>query len=259
MKGESLIGRETRTILVVDSSATTLFYLGMLLRRLEYKVVTTQSAEEALRIMDNAPPAILLTETSLPNMSGMSLLKRIKEDPRLTSIPVVMLTSTVDPELRDACLHMGCAAFLFKPVEPDDLYQKIQSASESAPRGHIRLATSLRVITGKGAATGGPTRPEYATAISEGGLFVRTSAPRPQDAVVPIRIFLPEKEIIAKAVVLYRVAASVGTPNEPGMGMKFAEIADADRERIRNFIKEQLTEDIAPQGNRDEQRMSDIR
>lgn len=240
--------RETRTILLVDGSPSILFYLGMLLKRLEYTVETARSAEDALRMMESAVPSIVLSETSLLNMSGADLLKHIKNSQKLKAVPVVMLTSESDPELKDACTRLGCAAYLFKPVEPDVLYRTLQSVSESLPRANIRLNTSLKVIVEGGTAAGGAARIEYATALSEGGLYVRTHAPQPQNALAMVRIFLPKKEITTKAVVLYSFAMAGGPYKEPGMGMKFVEISDTDRREIRNFIKEQLIGDIAPQG-----------
>lgn len=239
--------RKTRTILLVDGSSATLFYHAMLLKRLEYKVEAVLNAEDALRIMEGNLPSIVVTDISLPNMDGITLLRRMKQTPRLNAIPVVMLMSNVDPEQRDACLRAGCATVLFRPVEPDSLYQTLQALSESMPRAHIRLAVLLRVILGEGAAAAGAPGTEYATAISEGGLFVRTLYPRPQDTEISMRIVLPKKEIKARVVVLYSVTA--GPQNEQGMGMKFIAISDADRELIKDFIKEQLTKDIAAQNN----------
>ncbi len=236
--------REIRTVLLIDSSASILFYLGMLLKRLEYKVETAQNAEDALRMMDGTVPSIVITEVSLPGMGGIHLLKRMKETPRLKAIPVVMLTSRCDTGMVDTCTRLGCAAFLYKPVEPDVLYRKIQAVSESIPRENIRLSTSLKVIVGEGSAP----RAENATAISEGGLFVRTLSPLQRNTVVRVRIFLPKKEITATAIVLYSANTAAGTSKEPGMGMKFVEISDADRGVIRGFIKERLISGIKPPG-----------
>ena len=71
--------RDCRTLLLVDSGASMLLYLSMLLRRLEYKVVTARSAEDALRIMETNVPFIILTELVLPKMSGMQFLKHLKD------------------------------------------------------------------------------------------------------------------------------------------------------------------------------------
>jgi two-component system chemotaxis response regulator CheY len=241
----TIMDRETRTILLVDNSASMLFYISMLLKRLEYRVATAQSAEDALRTMDGALPSIVVTETSLPGMSGIDLLKRIKGSPRMKNVPVVMLTSQSDAGLKETCEGVGCAGFLYKPVEPDLLYRRLQAVSESIPRANIRVATALTVIMTEGA---GVSRTEIATEISEGGLFIRTPDPRPKDALLQVRIVLPAREISAAAVVLYSFKAAAGTSKVPGMGMKFVEISDPDRETIRRFIKEKLVGDIAPQG-----------
>ncbi len=243
--------REIRTILLVDSSASILFYLSMLLRRLEYKVASARSAEDALRMMEDAVPSIILTEIALPQMSGIEFLKKIKGTARLKAIPVVILTSEKDPGMKAACTREGCAAYLSKPAEPDALYQTLQSVSESMPRAHIRLSTSLTVIVGDDSEIGGTKRTEYATAISEGGLYIRTLYPQPRNAVTPLVIFIHDRKIRAKAVVLYSYAKGQGLFEEPGMGMKFVEISDADRTLIREFIRERLTRDITPQGSQE--------
>jgi hypothetical protein len=61
-----------------------------------------------------------------------------------------------------------------------------------------------------------------------------------------VRVFLAGGEIKAKAAVLYSYAENEGPYREPGMGVKFIEIADRDRNAIRQFIKGQLTRDIVP-------------
>jgi two-component system chemotaxis response regulator CheY len=240
--------REVRTILVVDCSTSMLFFLSLLLKRLAYRVVTARSGEEAVRLMDESLPSVVLADVALPAMSGVDLLKHIKARPGCQALPVVMLTTEDDPGIKDTCMHLGCIAYLHKPVEPDLLYRTIQAASESAPRAYIRLHTSLKVIVGDGSLLGGTARTEYATALSEAGLFISTRYPQPRNAVTPLKIFLNDREIPAKALVLYISDHGEGSSEESGMGMKFVQIADADRALLRRFIREQLTQAITGQG-----------
>ena len=237
--------RATRTLLVVDSSAASLFYWGMLLKRLEYTVMPMRNAEAALRAMEGVVPAVVITDRVLSGMSGTELLQAMKDDPRLRDVPVIMLTAQEDREAQDACSRLGCAAWFPKTVEPDVLYRMLQSLSEATPRRNIRLTTSLKVIVGDGSVAGGAERTEYAAAISEGGLYIRTRYPQPRNALTPVRIVLDSGEVRAKAMVLYSYGANEGPYHEPGMGIKFVEIAERDRAAIRTFIKEQLTKDIA--------------
>ena len=236
--------REIRSILLVDGSSSILFYLAMLLKRLEYKVTTARSAEDALRMMDASLPSVILTELDLPQMDGLHFLKKVKDTPRFKAIPVVVLTSKDDPVAHETCNRLGSTAFLKKPAEPDVLYRTLQAASESVPRGNIRLSTVLKVVVGDGSEIGGTKRTEVATAISEGGLYIRTRYPQPRNALTPLTICFEDREIRARAVVLYTYSLHEGPFEEPGMGMKFIEISDRDRAFIRTFIKEQLTLDI---------------
>lgn len=235
--------RESRTLLLVDGSTSVLLHTGMVLNRLGYAVATARSAEDALLMMESTPPSIVLTDISLPAMNGIAFIGRIKNVDRLKTIPIVVLTTDDDPGMRDACVRMGCAGYLIRPIEPDALYRALQAASESMPRGHIRLSTSLKVVVGDGSATGGAIRIEQATAISEGGIYVKTRYPQPRNALIPLRIFISDREILVKAVVLYSYRSGEGPFPDPGMGMKFAGIADADRELIREFIREQIAGD----------------
>jgi hypothetical protein len=115
---------------------------------------------------------------------------------------------------------------------------------ETTPRGNIRISTSLRTIIGEGKAKDGAERTEYATALSEKGAYVRTLAPEARNALIPIRLFIQDREIRAKAVVLYTNAMERGAFREPGMGLKFIEISEDDRNFLRKFIHEQLISDI---------------
>lgn len=244
--GETLMDHEARTLLVVDSSAASLFYWGMLLKRLAFMVMPMRNAEAALRAMESVVPAAVVTELTLSGMSGADLVLKMKDDLRLKDVPVVMLTAQEDRGTEETCRRLGCSAWFPKSVDPAELYKTLQSLSESTPRRNIRLNTSLRVIVGDGTVTGGAERTEFAAAISEGGLYIRTRYPQPRNTVIPVRVFLAGGEIKAKAAVLYSYAENEGPYREPGMGVKFIEIADRDRNAIRQFIKGQLTRDIVP-------------
>ena len=231
------MGRESKTILAVNGSASSLFSLVMLLRRLEYRVVTARSGREAVPALEKSSPSVVITDSCLPDMDGAGLLKVMRDDARFRQVPVIVLMSREDLAEKAACERLGCAACLPGSCEPDELYRIVQSLSETAPRRHRRLTTSVRVVVGDGTVMGGTERTEQATAISAGGLYVRTRYSQPQNAVTPVRISLGQHEVRAKAVVLYA--------SEEGMGMKFTEISTGDRELIRQFIKAQITKDIA--------------
>ena len=236
--------KEAHTIMVVDSSNTMLLYTSLLLKRFGYTVLTAKSGEDALRIMDDIRPSVVLSGIMLPKMDGVELLRAIKGSTRHAAIPVVMISSDADAKQKEDCLKLGCAAYLPKPVDPSQLYPTLQAIVESTPRKNIRLAISLKVIIGDNTPEGGEARTEYASVLSEGGLYVMTIRPRLKNTVVPLRLYIRDREIPAKAIVLYVNVLSDGPFDVPGMGVRFVELTDGDRDIIRRFIIEELTRDI---------------
>lgn len=236
--------RQKHSLLVVDGSATYLFYMAMMLKKLEYTVRTATTAELALQTMNDSLPALIMIETSLPNMSGVSLLKKMKEDPRLKTIPVIIHTSDNDQAVQDKCMSLGCVGYFKKPVDPDALYRAIQSATEATPRRTIRIETSLKVEVGDGTAAGGSVRMEVVTSLSEGGVYVRTLTPEAVNTVVPLKIFFTNRQVSVKAEVHYSSVKVGGQHKQPGMGVQFVSINPEDKGFIRAFIKEQIAKGL---------------
>lgn len=76
----------------------------------------------------NAPPAAdcLITDVRMPGMSGLDLLERIRADG--SSLPVIVLTSVLDPGARARALDLGAQAWLTKPVADEALLAELRSA-----------------------------------------------------------------------------------------------------------------------------------
>jgi len=247
---ESSIGlpdRKKSFAILVDGYVRDLFTTGMILQRLDYDVYITNTAEDALKVIDAALPALVITELSLPQMSGLEMLVRMRHDPRTKDIPILIHTSLDDPNREKLCRASGCAAFLKKPADPGALYGVIQQATEVTPRKHIRLRTLLPVRVGGLAATGTTISTEYVSELSENGLFVCTLSPRPVNAVFPVTLMIHSIPVKLRAMVLRTVVMNSGLFEEPGMAMKFVEISPTDRELLRNYIKGQIMRDIPTQ------------
>ncbi len=236
-----------RFILLADGNARDLFSTGMLLQRLEYDVYMSSSAEDACTILAAGLPALIISDLALPRQSGIDFITQVKAEARTQAIPIIVHTAVIDPQMETRCKAGGCAAFLRKPVEPSALYRAVQQAMESTPREYIRLKTFLWASVGGQPSSGGAVSAEFITALSENGLFVQTLNPRPVKSIHPVSMIINERQVNVRAVVLYSYRVGSGTFREPGMGMKFMEIADADRLFIKAFITEQLTQDITPQ------------
>jgi CheY-like chemotaxis protein len=236
--------REKRLLVVVDGNNAHLYYTSMLLQRLEYNIHTAKTAEDALEIVNVAHPALVLTEISLEGMDGLELLKKIKRNPQSFSVPVIVLTSSKDQSVKTATLQEGCAAYLQKPVEPDVLYAAIQKATESRPRQYIRLNTSLNVIVGDDKTAEFSGSGDYITALSEHGMYISTSKPKPVGLQIPITILLEDLRIKVEGMVLYSFQRGDGPLKTPGMGIKFVRINPEDQNVIKTYIKREITKGL---------------
>jgi len=236
--------RKKHLLIVIDGDASQLYYTGMLLQRLGYNIYTTKMAEDALEIMNITVPALVLTDVTLPAMSGLELIRKMKQNPYSQAIPVIFYTKSLDRSVKDACLHEGGVAILSKPAEPDVLFWAIQKAAEITPRRYIRLSVCLSVIVdNQAAADGSPI--DCLTAISENGMYISTLNPRKVRTEMPFSIFLQKYVIRIMGIVLHSYKSGEGPLRTPGMGVQFTQITPEDQEIIRAFINRQLMQDLA--------------
>jgi two-component system chemotaxis sensor kinase CheA len=93
-----------------------------LLEQAGFEVMVAEDGAQALRLASESPPALVVTDVEMRRVGGLELARRLKADPRLRAVPVVMITSLDSPEARAAGLSAGAAAYLVKrEVARDEL------------------------------------------------------------------------------------------------------------------------------------------
>ena len=112
-------------VLVVDDDPSARDILRRILEREGFNVATTSSAEEALAIARDTPPAAILLDVMLPGADGWDALDQLRRDPRTRDIPVVVQT-VLDEE--NVAYALGAAGFLQKPVSAARLREALESA-----------------------------------------------------------------------------------------------------------------------------------
>ena len=80
------------------------------------EVMTFLAPAEGLPGVDRERPYLLLLDINMPKMDGMEVLRRLKGDPGTRNIPVIMLTTTDDPQEVAACYRLGCNFYIAKPM-----------------------------------------------------------------------------------------------------------------------------------------------
>jgi CheY-like chemotaxis protein len=106
------------TILVIDDDPSVRDLMSRFLTKLDFRVVVATNGEEGLRLAKQIRPLLITLDVVMPECDGWTVLNRLKGDPELAEIPVIMVT-VVDNEARG--LDLGASNYLIKPVERDRL------------------------------------------------------------------------------------------------------------------------------------------
>lgn len=115
----------TRTIMVVDDSLTVRKITSRMLTREGYEVVTAKDGIDALQLLQNTLPDVMLLDIEMPRMDGFELTKVIRADHRMSQIPIIMITSRTADKHREHAMNLGVNAYLGKPFQEDVVIAKI--------------------------------------------------------------------------------------------------------------------------------------
>src|SRR4029453_17705705 len=87
------MGQVQKTILVADDESHILHVVSMKLRNAGFRVVTARDGREAFEMALHEKPDLLITDYHMPELSGLELCRKLKEEPSTTNIPAIMLTA----------------------------------------------------------------------------------------------------------------------------------------------------------------------
>jgi len=119
--------REPPLILIVDDNPTNLDIFQTRLAVHGYDILTAADGEEALAIARDKLPDLILLDIMMPKMDGMEACRRLKSDPSLPFMPIVMVTAKADPKDVAAGLDAGADEYLTKPVDQSSLVARVKS------------------------------------------------------------------------------------------------------------------------------------
>jgi CheY-like chemotaxis protein len=133
-----------RRVLIVDDDRDTREMYGESLRAMGFDVMTSPSAEEALRLAAQVVPAVLVTDLRLRgHIDGFELARRLREDARSRATRIIMLTGAAFGAERELAEASGCDRFLLKPCLPDALAAEIRRLANTG----ADLATDIGAQT----------------------------------------------------------------------------------------------------------------
>jgi two-component system, chemotaxis family, chemotaxis protein CheY len=116
--------------LVVDDSRAVRMLLVRTLKQLGYEVQEAANGREALEVIEagNSGVKLVLADWNMPEINGLDLLKRLRQNPALSSLAVVMVTTETEIEQIAEAMEAGANEYVMKPFTQDILAEKLQLA-----------------------------------------------------------------------------------------------------------------------------------
>ena len=125
-----------RRILVVDDSLTMRKVLSRLLEREGFEVLVAKDGMDAMQLLQETTPDVILTDIEMPRMDGFGLARNIRDDARTANTPLIMISSRTADKHQNLAKEIGVDAFFGKPVQDDDLISKVNELLASKRVSH---------------------------------------------------------------------------------------------------------------------------
>jgi CheY-like chemotaxis protein len=124
-----------RTVLLADDDMRNLFAINAVLESAHLRVLHAQNGREAVSLLEESSGVdLVLMDTMMPEMDGLSAIREIRADPRFADLPIVSLTAKAMKGDRESALAAGATDYVPKPVDPDRLLAVVHRwLTEPAP------------------------------------------------------------------------------------------------------------------------------
>lgn len=138
-----------KALVIDDDPIITKVVSRVLVKRLQMDVREANSAREALTLIEQEIPDIIIIDYMMPIMTGKDLITLLKADDRFKSIPIIVLSALSDPEIIKDILELKVDDYILKPVSPQTIHErvvKVLKQSREKKNSDISSVTSNKAI-----------------------------------------------------------------------------------------------------------------
>jgi CheY-like chemotaxis protein len=120
-RSPAVVAQRRPTILVVEDNDEASFMLRTVLTRKGYRVVEAWDGKQAIEVAETEELDLILLDLQLPRLNGLGVIHRLRQNPKLETVPIVIVTGQDPEKYRTSAIAEGCDDFLIKPVDFDRL------------------------------------------------------------------------------------------------------------------------------------------
>ena len=131
---ENPYSNHQKKLLLVDDDPNLILLVQDYLEFQGYKVKTANNGREALKVLENYYPDLIICDVMMPEMDGYTLIENLRDDPNLCWLPVIFLSAKGQSEDRIKGLQKGADVYLIKPFEPEELVAQVESSLKQIKR-----------------------------------------------------------------------------------------------------------------------------
>ncbi|TNF93450.1 MAG: response regulator, partial [Gammaproteobacteria bacterium] len=123
------------TVMVVDDSLTVRKVTTRLLERNDMEVITAKDGVDAVTVLEETIPDVMLLDVEMPRMDGFELATQMRNDDRYKNVPIIMITSRTGEKHRQRAMDIGVNRYLGKPYQESELMDNIKTLVEAQRSG----------------------------------------------------------------------------------------------------------------------------
>jgi chemosensory pili system protein ChpA (sensor histidine kinase/response regulator) len=113
-------------VMIVDDSLTVRKITSRLLMREGFEVITAKDGLDALQVLNERIPDVILLDIEMPRMDGFEFAKTTKSDTKYAHIPIIVITSRTAEKHRNRARELGIEAYLGKPYQEEELLRQLR-------------------------------------------------------------------------------------------------------------------------------------
>ena len=115
----------TRILVIEDEELLRNLYCELLEMK-GFTVYKSIDGQDALNILEESKPDLILLDINMPKLDGIEFLKRVKADDKLRGIPIILITGVIQVEKVSKCLDLGAVGYIEKANSPVEVMNKIE-------------------------------------------------------------------------------------------------------------------------------------
>ena len=120
----------SKKILIVEGHPDLRRLLILSLRHVGYKILEADTGGSGIALTLSENPDLVLVDISLPDVSGLEVAKKIKQNPKTAQIPLIALSGSSEREIACKALEAGMTAYLMKPADTQQLVKLIEKMTQ---------------------------------------------------------------------------------------------------------------------------------